>query len=1146
MTLNNAAAAVALCLLSLGPAVAHAQCAAGGRVPDAGFTKASVSINAGAARVGEPVTLSWSLPHMSRSMAQPAYLMVLLPDASRVDGKGFFALAAGAPNPTGIKFGQDRPRAIVPLHTAFSDDAGEIEVLPYLAGQLVLEWAVVGADRCGEWTAVQGKTGPIAIIGGAPQIVLRDEFSSERPVRIIRAQKGSYRVHVFKDRFEVYDDTTGMLVFRREGHEPTFSPTGRFLVLKTSVGHTYEVVDLISGRVIGRYEINSLSWSHADSFLYYEDMTAAKMQIVRTLHGVRHDPGAIIKTRGELARERLAAGGKDEEPGERQPTEPSVDIEPFGTACARGCHAHELWSIDLSISTGLVVFQDQFHQDQPPQILVYDLAGKKPNALFPNSGGGRGSFRKRFGIEMPGLVRAALEERQRFEEENRHEMPMFAGWKVGDEVSLTTLGDYADEADKKLIVQTGRAVSMQADGRSRPAEKARKVARRGAISADPVDANATASKRVIGAHLDHLPGVSVKGLRAGRDTEALRHIEREIAPLYPANVAKLAVKGIDGHYGRKPFPDPNGKPPKKPIQINLADKGRDLWRFSVNGATYWLTQTVSSDHILHDFHFSMLGKGADGKLRHVDLIKAANDPDGLHPAPVKQSDDDDDDDAESSGPFAQSVMGDFRTDLDRAFGAPSIVTVSGERYLAILSKSVPRLMVFDLAEWRPVCGVPNPIDGADAVSLVVHAAGRHVTQVNSDGAVHVYACPSGANVLNGAYVDDELVVMDRNGYFDGSDDAQGYVEIAIPGLPGRHLLSQFASVLSRPGIAAEVLQGHNAKDAPAIRMPPLLRRVSGAGKQVRLEAFSESGLSYIQLYDEGRALPRLSVSGTSATASLPASSRGALTAIAVDRAGLVSAPLRLSPPNARPKKAGRLSVLAVGVDKYPAMPGANLRFAAADARRIAGAVTRSPLYTKTSQTILTDETAKESSILGSIDRLIADATADDTIVLFFAGHGLIDGQGQLRLALSSTALDQLDTTALSFDALAARLRSSKARVVVLLDVCHAGLSDRAAIATNDAAVARLATDSGASMVVLSASKGRQFSEETAVTAGGRFSLAIERIITSARKTYDTDGNGAIGLEELYRALKAAVVRDTAGRQTPWLSRNLVVGDFDLF
>jgi hypothetical protein len=152
----------------------------------------------------------------------------------------------------------------------------------------------------------------------------------------------------------------------------------------------------------------------------------------------------------------------------------------------------------------------------------------------------------------------------------------------------------------------------------------------------------------------------------------------------------------------------------------------------------------------------------------------------------------------------------------------------------------------------------------------------------------------------------------------------------------------------------------------------------------------------------------------------------------------------------------------------------------------------------------------------------------------------------LQLALSATRLDRVEATSLGFDAISARLRESKARVVVLLDVCHAGVVDRAAAGTNDAAVSQLVTNSGASMVVLSASKGRQYSEETPKAAGGLFSSAFERTLTTDRTANDVDRNGAISISELYRGLKSSVVRASEGRQTPWLSRNRIVGDLDLF
>ena len=120
-------------------------------------------------------------------------------------------------------------------------------------------------------------------------------------------------------------------------------------------------------------------------------------------------------------------------------------------------------------------------------------------------------------------------------------------------------------------------------------------------------------------------------------------------------------------------------------------------------------------------------------------------------------------------------------------------------------------------------------------------------------------------------------------------------------------------------------------------------------------------------------------------------------------------------------------------------------------------------------------------MLARLDAMVGSAGSEDTIVVSFAGHGLRDDDA-LRLVLSSTSLDDLAGTSLAFADVATRLKRARARVVVLLDVCHAGVSDH--LATNDEAVSQLVTASGASMIILSASKGRQLSEEDAGSGGG--------------------------------------------------------------
>jgi hypothetical protein len=197
------------------------------------------------------MALSWSVRGQRKDVKNPAYLMVLLPEAVRFDGSGFFALAPGSPNPKGMSYGLGRMRAVAPLHTVFSKRSGKIEVLPYLAGELTIEWAVVGTSDCGEWKAAHGKAPTVSISPGAPRIVIRDEFADAKPDSVIRALKGPYEVHVFEDSFQVVDTRSRTLALSRQGTEPNFSPSGRFLIVRPPVAESYEIIDLVPKELSG-------------------------------------------------------------------------------------------------------------------------------------------------------------------------------------------------------------------------------------------------------------------------------------------------------------------------------------------------------------------------------------------------------------------------------------------------------------------------------------------------------------------------------------------------------------------------------------------------------------------------------------------------------------------------------------------------------------------------------------------------------------------------------------------------------------------------------------------------------------------------------------------------------------------------------
>src|SRR5262249_23804623 len=145
-----------------------------------------------------------------------------------------------------------------------------------------------------------------------------------------------------------------------------------------------------------------------------------------------------------------------------------------------------------------------------------------------------------------------------------------------------------------------------------------------------------ATSRVIGANLNHLPADSIRDMR-GDHAAFLAIIRREIAPLYPPDVARLS-DGELGCYCAAPFPNPNDAL-HQPVKIGVTLEGRDLWRWQINGTTYWLTQTVDSDHILHSFQFSLISKTPNAPLRHANLINAGNETTGVKWTPQGESKD---------------------------------------------------------------------------------------------------------------------------------------------------------------------------------------------------------------------------------------------------------------------------------------------------------------------------------------------------------------------------------------------------------------------------------------------------------------------------------------------------------------------------
>lgn len=474
----------------------------------------------------------------------------------------------------------------------------------------------------------------------------------------------------------------------------------------------------------------------------------------------------------------------------------------------------------------------------------------------------------------------------------------------------------------------------------------------------------------------------------------------------------------------------------------------------------------------------------------------------------------------------------------------------GDRYLLIWSRESRAISVYDI-ESRETAFQQYGLERGDLLREAHYSsAGAHVVQINTDGSFYVYDTQTGQRTLSGRYVDDEVVAWTPDLHFDASPEGANYVNLRFPGRKGQYTFQQFSSLVRKPGLVGDVLRGSYTPAATPLGVPPI---ISG---QIRLEAgrvvgdVATQGAVEVRVYQDGLRTDVVPVAGTDGRLALDVTyAEGArwVSLVAAGGDGLVSLPVGRSLA-AEARELPTVHALTVGVDEYDAPAIADLSFARSDARTLAdalSAVSGKSLRLGISSSLMDGE-ATPAAILSHAQHIVETAKAGQTVVISFAGHGLAGADGRFYMGTSGTDLSNVAGTALSWDDLAKVLVKSEARVVVFLDACHSGAAGTSLFASNDDAAAGMLATVPSGLLVFSASKGRQFSEEAAATGGGVFTNAVADVIARQRAAYDLDGNGIIEVSELYAGVKRRVSELTDGRQVPWLARNEMIGDFALF
>ena len=176
------------------------------------------------------------------------------------------------------------------------------------------------------------------------------------------------------------------------------------------------------------------------------------------------------------------------------------------------------------------------------------------------------------------------------------------------------------------------------------------------------------------------------------------------------------------------------------------------------------------------------------------------------------------------------------------------------------------------------------------------------------------------------------------------------------------------------------------------------------------------------------------------------------------------------------------------------------------------------------------------AIMAAIGDLFEGKTKNDLVVLYFSGHGALDGAGQLYLALNKTRHAKLSSTAIWASFIKNEMNSSRSRrQVLILDCCHSGAFGRDAVGAKDA-LSEQAIDAstfevkgyGREVLVSSSATQRSWEGNTVIgdTDKSLFTHYLVEGISSGRAAAQGDTEITVG--QLYDYVHREVVKAHPG------------------
>jgi hypothetical protein len=227
--------------------------------------------------------------------------------------------------------------------------------------------------------------------------------------------------------------------------------------------------------------------------------------------------------------------------------------------------------------------------------------------------------------------------------------------------------------------------------------------------------------------------------------------------------------------------------------------------------------------------------------------------------------------------------------------------------------------------------------------------------------------------------------------------------------------------------------------------------------------------------------------------------------------------------------------LVIGVGSYKYVPKANIPISVADANKIKDLLCDQKLcgYLPDHVTLLHDQDATRDGILNALNALAKEADAENTVLIYYCGHGEYGADGDYYLTTHDTEVDKnkvMSGTGVSEVELLAALRNIRAkRILFLLNACHSGeVSPELGIVEQAEAFGDVSIPEKVTEAILSTGEGRIIitacrPEQKSWIGAGKLSIFTQALVDGlSGKGLVQNKNGYVSAFDLYEHMFFAI------------------------